>query len=371
MSGQDRDKPGPQKNGRKVEGELNLGNIKSTLRKDIRELKEFFLDEEHIVKLEKMGPFKGGLILSLWLLKALFLKLTFVRRLLLILAMILIFMNFSTTINLGNGSLHLDSNLKILGGLVLLFILMLELKDKLLAKDELKAGRSVQLALTPVSNPGIPGWDTWLYTRPANDVGGDLIDFIKIDERRFGLALGDVAGKGLPAALYMAKLQATLRALVTEFPSLAELGAKINGIFYRDSMSRSFASLIHLEIKRESGEINLLNAGHMPPLIIKGDHIQYTSKGDLALGILATAQYTEKSYHLLPGEFFVVYSDGVTEALDEEGEFFGQERFYEILKNLGEVSSAEAGLKILAQVERFCGEAPKHDDLSLMILKRL
>src|SRR5512138_3275825 len=94
-------------------------------------------------------------------------------------------------------------------------VLMLELKDKLLARSELEAGRTVQLALMPDRPPVVPGWDIWLYSRSANDVGGDLVDYLQIDPQRLGVMLGDVAGKGLPAALLMAKLQATLRALVS------------------------------------------------------------------------------------------------------------------------------------------------------------
>ena len=92
------------------------------------------------------------------------------------------------------------------GGIILIAVLMLELKDKLAARDELEAGRTVQLALMPESSPAVPGWDLWLHTEPANDVGGDLIDHLQIDDSHHGVALGDVSGKALPAALLMVKL---------------------------------------------------------------------------------------------------------------------------------------------------------------------
>jgi len=122
----------------------------------------------------------------------------------------------------------------------------LELKDKLHAKTELEEGRSVQNALMPEENPKVDGWDIWLYTRPANDVGGDLLDFTKISENNYGISLGDVAGKGLSAALLMAKLQSTIRAIVPDYISLSEFGNKLNHIFCRDSLPKLFSSLIYI-----------------------------------------------------------------------------------------------------------------------------
>jgi serine phosphatase RsbU (regulator of sigma subunit) len=355
-------------NKKTVIGELNLDNFKSTIRRDFKELKEFFLDEDRLRKLENKKLFERGLIMAWLLFKGLFLKLTAVRRALLILAVALLVINISGTI--GKNDLRFDGYFKIIGGVVLLFILMLELKDKLLAHDELAAGRQVQLALMPESDPKIPGWDVWLYSMPANDVGGDLVDYIKLSEDRYGLALGDVAGKGLSAALFMAKLQATLRALVTEFDSLAGLGAKINQIFHRDSISKSFASLVYLEVKPKSGRINFLNAGHLPPLILRDGKVEFSEKGNLGLGILAKANYKVKRAQLRRGDLFIVYSDGVTEAQNENGDFFGNERLLYLITGLDNPFVSEVGTKILEAVAGFVGEAPRHDDLSLLILKR-
>lgn len=353
---------------RNVIEELNIDNFKSTMRRDFKELKEFFLDDERLRKLEDKKPLERGFIMAWLLLKGLFLKLTNARRLLLVAALILLVINISGTI--GQTNIRLDGTFKMLGGLVLLFILMLELKDKLLAHDELAAGRQVQLALMPDTSPKIPGWDVWLYSMPANDVGGDLVDYIQLDENRFGLVLGDVAGKGLPAALFMAKLQATLRALVTEFDSMADLGAKINKIFHRDSISKSFASLVYLELKPRSGYINFLNAGHLPPLVLRDGKIESTEKGNLGLGILATARYKAKKVQLKQGDLFIVYSDGVSEAQNEAEEFYGNERLFKLLTEMEDPFVSEVGAKILTAVDKFAGEAPRHDDLSLLILKR-
>jgi sigma-B regulation protein RsbU (phosphoserine phosphatase) len=348
--------------------EFNLAEIKKTIHRDFKDAREFYLDEDNKRRLEGMGRIKKWFFTSLWLFKGLFLKLTPVRRILLIISLIFIFMSVSATI--GESNMRVDSNLKIVGGVILLFILMLELKDKLLARDELIAGRSVQEALLPQSSPSLPGWDVWLFSKPANDVGGDLLDFIQLEKNRFGFTLGDVSGKGLPAALLMAKLQSTLRALINEVDSIDELGTKMNDIFQRDTVPTSFASLIYLECSGDSNRLEMLNAGHMPPLILRNKRIHPTEKGDRALGISRDSVYSTRTIELERGDLLVVYSDGVTEAQNEKSEFFGYERLITILTALEDRSVADTGKDLLRAVEDFVGEAPVHDDLSIMLLKK-
>jgi serine phosphatase RsbU (regulator of sigma subunit) len=347
---------------------LNLEDIKKTIKRDFKEAKEFYLEEERIQQLGNMGRLKNWFFTIIWLFKGMYLKLTPVRRMLLVVSLILIFMNVSATI--GETNLRIDSNFKIVGGIILLFILMMELKDKLLARDELIAGRSVQEALLPEMSPKVPGWKVWLYSKPANDVGGDLIDYIRLNKNRFGLALGDVSGKGLPAALFMAKLQSTLRALVNEFDSIAELANKINEIFHRDTVPKSFASLIYMELNSQSNQIKMLNAGHIPPLILKGKEILFFEKGDRALGISPRVEYSCRQVELQQEDILIIYSDGVTEAQNEAGEFFGQDRLLECVKEMQNKPTHEAGLMMVDKVKQFVGEAPQHDDLSIILIKK-
>jgi hypothetical protein len=211
--------------------EIRRVGVRRTFSRSFADLQEFYLTTHRRDRLAGMGLVKRTLYLGLWLLTALFLKLTPPRRLLLLLSFWLMWQG---RIQIGLGDTRVTLGLPFLAIAVLLLILMLELKDKLLARSELEAGRVVQLALMPTRAPSIPGWDIWLFTRSANDVGGDLVDYLQIDPRRLGVALGDVAGKGLPAALLMAKLQATLRALASEYASLGELGRRVNRIVHRD-----------------------------------------------------------------------------------------------------------------------------------------
>jgi sigma-B regulation protein RsbU (phosphoserine phosphatase) len=254
---------------------------------------------------------------------------------------------------------------------MLLFVLMLELKDKLLAQSELAAGRAVQRALMPKRNPVVPGWEIWMTAKPANEVSGDFVDYLELEENHFGLALGDVAGEGLKAALLMVKLQATLRALAADFHSLAGLGAKLNAILRRDGLPDSFASLVYLELQPDSGNIRLLNAGHMPPLLCRGDAVNEIAQGTAALGLLSEAAFVEQCLEMQTGDGLVIYSDGLTEARNEAGAFFGEARLFSFLSTLAGLAAHEIGTKLLTEIEGFVGEARAHDDLSVIILKRV
>jgi sigma-B regulation protein RsbU (phosphoserine phosphatase) len=249
-------------------------------------------------------------------------------------------------------------------------ILMLELKDKLVARNELEAGRAVQLALMPQSSPAISGWDLWLFTRSANDVGGDLVDYMQLGDERFGIVLGDVAGKGLPAALLMSKLQATLRALASEETSLGALGSRMNRILCRDGLANRFATLVYMEIGPQSGCVRLLNAGHMPPFVIRAAALEELPRGAMALGMLPEATFSEHAINLNVGDVLVVFSDGLTDAMNASGDFFGEERLRDQLAALAGLTPKQIGTQVVAAVDAFVGDQPPHDDLSLTILMR-
>ena len=177
-----------QRLGKTIIDDVKQGGFFKTLKREWKEIRDFYIDDESSQRLSDMGRVRRWLYFTYWLMKSLFLKLTPVRRLLLLLSVILLFQF--------NQNNSFSGNL-IFSGLLILFILMLELKDKLLAKEELEAGRAVQSALMPDTTPAVPGWDVWLYSKPAREVGGDLIDYIPIGETRHALVLGDIAGKGL------------------------------------------------------------------------------------------------------------------------------------------------------------------------------
>jgi sigma-B regulation protein RsbU (phosphoserine phosphatase) len=335
----------------------------------LADIRDFYLDEEQKARLERMSRAHRTAYMAFWLARSLFLKLTPIRRVMLLAAVYSIFL-VRVSFRVGGTGIHLQ--FAQLGGALLVFILMLELKDKLLARSELAEGRAIQRRLLPDASPLIPGWDAWLYSRPANDVGGDLVDCIRSDAGSQLLALGDVSGKGLPAALLMAKLQATIRALCCgEATTLAELGGRINRIFRRDGISGSFATLAVLELYGADGAVRLLNAGHTPPLLVRGGIPRALAKGGAALGLLADAAYSVVEETLAPGDLLLVYSDGINEARNADGECFGNERVAALVAGHARERAAAMGQALLDEVQRFIGEARPDDDQTLLVLRRV
>jgi sigma-B regulation protein RsbU (phosphoserine phosphatase) len=210
-----------------------------------------------------------------------------------------------------------------------------------------------------------------LFTRSANDVGGDLVDYLPLGEQRFGIVLGDVAGKGLPAALLMAKLQSTLRALAAEESSLAELGQKMNRILCRDGLPNRFATMVYLDVGARSGWVRVLNAGHLPPLVLRGTTLEELPNGAMALGMFPDATFSEQRVDLADGEVLIVFSDGLTEAMNGNDEFFGDERLRARLPALARMEAQGIGTQVVAAVDEFVGDARPHDDLSLVVLRRV
>jgi serine phosphatase RsbU (regulator of sigma subunit) len=288
-----------------IRSDFRQTKIKEEFKSEYKDLKHYFLNDERKQRLEKMSPIKKIFLLPWWLIKAMYFRLTPFRRILLFIGLILLVLSGNVEASGDDAKLSLNVS-AILVSVIFLFILALELKDKLLAKTELEEGRAIQQALMPERSPKIKGWDIWLFTRSANDVGGDLIDFIQIDENKFGVTVGDVAGKGLSAALLMAKLQSTIRALVYDYPSLEILGDKLNKIFHRDSPSKIFASLIYVEINSESGDVKFINAGHYPPIIARNEKVEQLEKDAPALGLIKEATFNKQLISLYQNDFMII-----------------------------------------------------------------
>jgi serine phosphatase RsbU (regulator of sigma subunit) len=301
-----------------------------------------------------------------WILKSLLMKLSPARRVLLLVALVLAAAGWER-FTVGS-SFQVNFDFRLWGFILLLIVLMLELRDKLLARDEIAVARQVQLALLPSRHPEIPGWSVWSVSRPANDVGGDLVDYIELDGFRHGVLLGDVAGKGLGAALLTAKLQATLRALVPDAPSLDELGGRVNQIIHRDGIDNRYATLFFAELEHDSGHMRYLNAGHNPAYAIRADGVEKLGASSFPLGMLEEAAYEEGGIDLAPGDLLLVYSDGLTEAANANDEEFGNERLEKLLPELRNRPPEGVGAHLLAHVDRFLGDARLTDDMSIAVV---
>lgn len=357
-----------QKMGQTLRDDFKQGGFFKNLKREFKELESFYLDDERREQLKNMGWFRRTFKSMIWLFKSLFFHLTPVRRILLVIAIVLF---FSVSAQINGDNIQIQRNGSIVSLLIFLYILMLELKDKLLAKNELRAGRAVQQALMPEEQPQVPGWQIFLYSKPANDVGGDLVDFFRIDDNQADIALGDVAGKGLPAALFMAKLQSTLRAIAADYSSLSKLVAKVNAIFCRDGMPNRFASLVYLRLQYNSAHIRLVNAGHYPPFLLQSDAILELPKGDPAIGLKKDIAYTESDFNLNKQDTLLIYSDGLSEARNDMDDFYGEERLKNLLMQVRNNDASSIARAILNSVQDFTDETPFSDDLSFVVLKRI
>ncbi len=350
---------------RSIKDDVRKTRTYTSIRKESKEVTAFYLSEEQRRRLRSMKRIKQLFFLSAWILKAVIKKLTPARKVMFVLGTLFL---VNININLSTGVIDLNGS-ALFGGLFLILVILLELKDKVLAHSELEAGKKIQDSLMPQRTPSVSGWTLWLFTRSANEVCGDMIDFLPLEPGRFSISMADVAGKGLHAALITAKLQATVRSLAGEIRSLPLLVGKINAIVHRDSPPNMFSSMMYAECSEQDGAIRFINAGHFPALLVRGSAVSETSKGDPALGLMRNTLYTEQHISLDEGDRLVFYSDGLTEAKNESGEFFGKERFINILSSKNG-SPQEIGFEILRSVDAFIGEATPSDDLSIIILQR-
>lgn len=350
-----------------VFGDLRRRGFHHSINAARDEAEAFYLDQASRQKLAGMNVVSREIRRFFWLLKSLLFKLTPTRRVLLALAIVLL----TTWINYDSrrgwtGSVHLPT----FGAVLIGIVLMLELKDKLVARNELVAGRAVQLALMPPASPVIPGWDVWLYTEPANDVGGDLVDHLPLGDGRHGIALGDVAGKALPAALLMVKLQATIRALAPESSTLDALGESVNRILHRDGLPHRFATMVYMVLSEQSGTVRYLLAGHLPPLVVRESRIDVLAPGSIAFGLIADATFTEETLHLSAGDVLVAFSDGVPEATNSADEFFGDERLTLAVRLATGRSAKAIGESVLSALSEFVGDTRPYDDVSIVVVRR-
>lgn len=346
--------------------DIQHGDFLDHFRRELRELQAFYITDEQRDRVKRRMWLFRSFYYALWILKSMFFHLTPTRRILLVAGIIMVWSESRLVIE----EVSFRFNFGALGGLAVFLVLLLELKDKLLAHDELAAGRTIQSALMPPRSPEFGGWSLWLYTMSANDVGGDLVDFLRIDDRRGCVVMADMAGKGLRAALLTAKLQATIRALAADHSDPAALCGKVNAIFHRDGLPNMFASLLYSELSNHTGDIRFVNAGHLPPLLLSADGVHELPKGELALGLSRNAVYHSRHHTLKAGEVFFAFSDGLTEARNEAGEFFGAERLLALLTEIRANPASTIGEITVSQVRRFTGEARANDDLSILVVKK-
>jgi len=225
----------------------------------------------------------------------------------------------------------------------------------------------VQESFLPQKAPEITRYRFSAHYTPAQEVGGDFYDFINLGKGRTGIVIGDVSGKGVPAALYMAKLGSDLRTLAYTEKDPAAALEKANDLLADRSRRGMFATLLFIELDALTGSLLMANAGHLP-LIIKrknGSIQKRAAAGGSPLGILNGMKFTQESELLGPGDTAVLYTDGIIEAMNAREELYGYERFETILIKMGSDPDVLKAA-IIEDVNRFTGLSPQHDDMTLV-----
>lgn len=237
---------------------------------------------------------------------------------------------------------------------------------------ELQVARQVQSSLMPQEMPQAAGWEFSAHWRPARQVAGDYYDFIPYPDGSLGLVIGDVTDKGMPAALFMALTRSFIRASLILASSPAHGIANANRLICQDATSGMFVTLFYALLDPSSGDLTYVNAGHNPPLLYTAgsNQLRQLRRTGMALGVEMETSFEQQTLRLHPGDFILLYTDGVTEAIDENEQEFGMERLQSVLL---ENRSATTGriLELLEQsLIRFTGPTLPFDDVTLLIAKR-
>ncbi len=306
---------------------------------------------------------------------AVLLKLSPGRRVLLLIALLLLIFPLAS---FDYGNLNITTaDFRFGAGLLLLVLLVLEVADRVTMKRDLEIAREIQMWLVPAKPPAVPGLEVAFVNRPANTVAGDYYDVFpragSNAEPDILLAIADVAGKSLPAALLMATFQASLKTLSASPCSLLDLVAGLNR--YACAHSREglrFTTAFLAEFAPALGVLTFVNAGHNAPILLRaGGGIERLERGGIPLGILSDAPYESGSLTLEKGDLLIIFTDGVVEAVNDRDEEFGEERLLATVLPLRGEQAEVVVRRVMAQVETFVGMAHQHDDITCFVVRRV
>jgi sigma-B regulation protein RsbU (phosphoserine phosphatase) len=239
---------------------------------------------------------------------------------------------------------------------------------------ELEIAKEVQEHLFPQRLPMVAGLDYCGHCKPAREVGGDYYDFLELSQAKLGIAIGDISGKGIGAALLMASLEASLRALALLDHDLAELIKRVNHVIYESSSANRYATLFYAEYDARACQLSYVNAGHNAPVILRKSEatkqVFRLETGGPVLGLLQQP-YQQGSFSLIPGDLVVLFTDGVSESMNGGDEEWGETRFIEFAKTCYGLPALEVMTRIFAAAEAFAAGASQHDDMTLVVLRVL
>jgi sigma-B regulation protein RsbU (phosphoserine phosphatase) len=255
-------------------------------------------------------------------------------------------------------------------------IIYSEANEKKRLDHDLQIARDIQRILLPAEAPSVNGFDISGLNVPARQVSGDYFDYIKVDDERLGVAIADVSGKGVPASLIMAICRSVLRSQAIGNPSPADVLKKVNRQLYPDIKEDMFISMAYLILDPARGGVTQARAGHDAPLLYqhKTGEIRPLKTPGMVVGIDSGDVFdrltTDVAVELERDDFILLYTDGITEALDSEGNEFGLERTMTSLKSSAKESAQTIVARLIDDLRNFVGSTPQNDDITLIVIRK-
>ena len=249
--------------------------------------------------------------------------------------------------------------------------LIQEQRQRQRLENELSIAREVQEQLFPRSLPELPGLQLAAICRPARTVSGDYYDFIRLGPSRLGIALADISGKGISAALLMASLQASLRsnAALDGHNGTAELVERVNQHLFRNTSDDRYATFFYAVYDCEARSLTYTNAGHLAPFFVNAGNVQQLDEGGTVVGLFEEVPYTQGTLKVAPGSVLVAFSDGLTEPENVYGEEFGMERLKQEILRQANVAPPRLAENLISAAEQWAGSAEQADDMTVLIAR--
>ncbi|HSR68443.1 MAG TPA: PP2C family protein-serine/threonine phosphatase [Acidobacteriota bacterium] len=250
-----------------------------------------------------------------------------------------------------------------------------ETVEKRKMEQELGVAAGIQQDLFPQSLPELKGFETAAYSRPARQVGGDYYDALPLGdpdpESPYLFCVADISGKGVPASLLMANIQATLRALLSTELELVELVTRTSALLYATTPGNKYATAILVQIDPADSRVRCVNAGHNDGILLKADgSCEHWKSTGPPVGLIPNIPFSSASFEMAPGDLLALYSDGVVEAHNSQEEEFGEERFEEVLREQARSPCESILERVYQALDAFAGDQPQHDDITLMLIRR-
>ena len=246
-------------------------------------------------------------------------------------------------------------------------------RDQLVAlRNELDVASRMQRSILPTVFPTLERAKVYGAMEPAREVGGDFFDLVKLEHGTYGIAIADVSGKGVPAALFMMSSRTLLKGAAIATPEPDKVLAEVNELLEEDNDASMFVTVFYAVFNPRDGRLTYSNGGHNPPLLVHADgssELLPTTSG-VALGVMPDIEYEQETFQMAPGDLVVFYTDGVTEAIDEAEEEFGVERLQAVFREDPPQDVEAANRAVFDAVRAFAGDAPQFDDITCVTLKR-